>query len=101
MSLEDQFRYLVGAYYGVMEMDEYDLKVYILKDIENYIKDFLDVSPIENFDYKKEASLIEENTPLKTKLQDALLVLNKIKGQIELSLSIKKKNKERKEKNKI
>ena len=31
MSLEDQFRYLVGAYYGVMEMDEYDLKVYILK----------------------------------------------------------------------
>ena len=30
MSLEDQFRYLVGAYYGVMEMDEYDLKVYIL-----------------------------------------------------------------------
>lgn len=101
MSLEDQFRYLVGAYYGVMEMDEYDLKVYILKDIENYIKDFLDVSPIENFDYKKEASLIEENTPLKTKLQDALLVLNKINGPIELSLLIKKRIKEIKEKNNI
>ena len=98
MSLEDQFRYLVGAYYGVIEMDEYDLKVYVLKDIENYIKDFLDVSPIDNFDYKKEASLIEENISLKTKLQDALLVLNKINGPIELTLLIKKRIKELKEK---
>lgn len=101
MSLEDQFRYLVGAYYGVIEMDEYDLKVYVLKDIENYIKDFLDVSPIENFDYKKEASLIEENTSLKTKLQDALLVLNKINGPIELTLLIKKRIKEIKEKENV
>lgn len=101
MSLEDQFKYLVGAYYGVIEMDEYDLKVYVLKDIENYIKDFLEVSPIENFDYKKEASKIEENTPLKTKLQDALLVLNKINGPIELTLLIKKRIKEIKEKNNI
>ena len=101
MSLEDQFKYLVGAYYGVIEMDEYDLKVYVLKDIENYIKDFLEVSPIENFDYKKEASKIEENTPLKTKLQDALLVLNKINGPIELTLLIKKIIKEIKEKNNI
>ena len=101
MSLEDQFKYLVGAYYGVIEMDEYDLKVYVLKDIENYIKDFLEVSPIENFDYKKEASKIEENTPLKTKLQDALLVLNKINGPIELTLLIKKRIKEIKEMNNI
>lgn len=101
MSLEDQYRYLVGAYYGVMEMDEYDLKVYVLKDIENYIKDFLSVYSIENFDYKKEAQKIEEETSLKTKLQDALLVLNKINGPIELSLMIKKRIKEIKEKNNL
>ena len=33
MTLEDEYRYLVGAYYGIIEMDEYDLKVYILQDI--------------------------------------------------------------------
>ena len=98
MSLEDQYRYLVGAYYGVIEMDEYDLKVYVLKDIENYIKDFIDVYPIDNFDYRKEAQKIEDEVSLKTKLQDALLVLNKINGPIELSLLIKKRLKEIKEK---
>lgn len=98
MSLEDQYRYLIGAYYGVIEMDEYDLKVYVLKDIENYIKDFIDVYPIDNFDYRKEAQKIEDEVSLKTKLQDALLVLNKINGPIELSLLIKKRLKEIKDK---
>ena len=27
MTLQDEFKYLVGGYYGVAEMDEYDLKV--------------------------------------------------------------------------
>ena len=35
--LINQFRYLVGGYYGVSLMDEYDLKEFMLKDIENYI----------------------------------------------------------------
>lgn len=30
MDLKDQFKYLVGGYYGIMYMDNYDLKVYIL-----------------------------------------------------------------------
>ena len=98
MSLEDQYRYLVGAYYGVIEMDEYDLKVYVLKDIENYIKDFVEVYPIDNFNYRNEAQKIEDEVSLKTKLQDALLVLNKINGPIELTLMIKKRLKEIKDK---
>lgn len=94
MTLEDQFRNFVSAYYGIIEMDEYDLKVYILKDIENYIRDFIDVNPINNFDYKKEAQEVEKTRPLKTKLQDALLILIKINGPLELSLLIKRKLKE-------
>jgi len=94
MSLEDQYKYLVGAYYGVMEMDEYDLKVYILKDIENYIKDFLAVSPIPNFNYREYAEMIDQKMPLKTKLQDALLVLNKIDGPLDLILMIKRRIKD-------
>lgn len=91
MELENQFRYLVGGYYGVNLMDEYPLKEYILNDIENYIKNFIKTNPIDNFNYKEEASIIKENTSDKTKLQDALLVLNRIDGPMDLVFLIKKK----------
>ena len=94
MELVDQYNYLVGAYYGVIEMDEYPLKVYILKNIENYIKDFVIANPIKDFNYRDKAREIEEKMPLKTKLQDALLVLNKIDGPLELILMIKKRIKD-------
>ena len=88
MTLEENFKLLVSGYYGVYEMDEYSSKVYILKEIENYIKEFITEFPLNNYDYKKVAQELE-NQPLKTKLQDSLLVLNKIKGPLELSLLIR------------
>lgn len=86
MTLEDNFKLLVSGYYGVSEMDEYPLKVYILKDIEEYIKDFVKQYPLSS--YKQLAEEIE-NTPLKTKLQDSLLALNRIKAPLELTLLIR------------
>lgn len=94
MELENQFRYLVGGYYGVALMDEYPLKEYVLKDIENYIKDFIQINPISNFDYQMEALKIKEEVTDKTKLQDSLLVLNRMNGPMDLVLLIKKKLKE-------
>ncbi len=91
MELENQFRYLVGGYYGVSLMDEYDLKEYVMQDIANYIKDFVQVNPIPNFNYKKEAQAVKDNVSEKTKLQDALLVLNKINGSMDLVFLIKKR----------
>ena len=44
--LVNQFKYLVGGYYGVSLMDEYSVKEYVLQDIENYIRDFIEVNPI-------------------------------------------------------
>ena len=97
----DEFKCLVGAYLGVQNMDEYDLKVYILKDIENYIKDFLDTNDIRNINYSEEKRKIDEELTLKTKLQDALIVLPKIKAPMELifmiQLRIKKINEEEQE----
>ena len=55
MDLKDQFKYLVGGYYGITYMDDYPLKEYVLKDIENYIENFIEINPIENFNYKEEA----------------------------------------------
>lgn len=91
MNLKDQFRYLVRGYYGVKLMDEYGLKEYILRDIENYIKDFIEINPIDEFDYLAEAEFIQDKVPNKNKLQDALLVLNKVKAPMDLVLLVKQR----------
>ncbi|MBQ8132498.1 MAG: hypothetical protein IJ193_08410 [Bacilli bacterium] len=89
MELENQFRYLVGGYYGVRLMDEYPLKEYILKDIENYIRDVIEVNPIEDFNYREEANNVRDTVSDKVKLQDALLVLNLMNGPMDLVFMIK------------
>lgn len=88
MTLEDTFRLLVSGYYGIYEMDEYSSKSYVLNDLENYIKDFIKQFPLNNYDYRKVAQELE-NQSLKTKLQDSLLVLNRIKAPLELTLLIR------------
>ena len=89
MSLVDEYRLLIGGYYGIYEMDEYPLKIYILNDIEAYIKDFISQYPLNDFDYKKEAEIISETLSLRRKLQDSLIVLNKVKGPLELILLVR------------
>ena len=97
MDLKDTYKYLVGAYYGISEMDNYSLKEYVMQDIKEYIEDFIKQNPIENYDYKKEAELINDELSLKTKLQDSLLVLPKVNAPIELTLLVKQKLKELRE----
>lgn len=93
MTLEDQVRILIGGYFGILEMDEYDLKVYILKEVEMHIRKFLEVNEISNFPDKEEIERIKE-IPLKRKLQDSLLVLKNINGPLELNLLIQKRLKQ-------
>lgn len=90
MKLEDTFRMLCSAYYGVREMDEYLLKEFVLKQISDYIKDFVFDNPISDFDYEEEAKIVEDTWELKTKLQDSLIVLLKVDNtNTELSMMIK------------
>lgn len=88
MTLEEHFKLLVSGYYGIVEMDEYSSKVYILHKLEDYIKDFIEEYPLPNYNYRATALEIEK-IPLKTKLQDSLLVLNKIQGPLDLTLLIR------------
>jgi len=90
-SLKDTYRYLVGGYYGVSEMDEYPLKEFVLKDIEDYIEDFKSNYYIDDFDYEEEKRIVGEERPLITKLQDSLLVLPKVNASMELILLVKEK----------
>ena len=90
MIIEDVYRYMISGYFGVMEMDTYNLKEYVLKDIENYIRDFVKQNPSSNFDFVSEVEKIKDTVPVKTKLQDALLVLNKMdNAPMDLILDIK------------
>lgn len=91
MSLEDQFKLLVGGYYGVSLIDEYGLKEYVLEDIKSYIKDFIEINPIDDFNYKEEGIKLRKSLSTKTMLQDALIVVNKINGPIDLVFLIKDK----------
>ena len=100
MELENQYKLLVLGYYGMMYLDDYDLKVYILKDIEEYIKAFIKNNPIKAFDYKEMALKYESESSKKTKLQDTLIVLHKIKAPMEVILLVKKHLKEEEEKEK-
>ena len=93
-TLKDTFRYLVGGYYGVLELDSYELKEYVLKDIENYIIAFIEKNKIIDFNYQEEAEKVKEQLDFKTKLQDSLLVLYKIDAPMDLIWMIKQKLKE-------
>ncbi len=93
MKYDDRFKYLVGGYFGIKSMDEYQSKLYILKDVENYIRDYCSKSD-EDLDYKSISEEIFKSTSLKEKLQDSLILLNDIKGPIELVIMIKQKIKE-------
>ena len=93
-TLKDTFRYLVGGYYGVLELDSYELKEYVLKDIENYIIAFIEKNKIADFNYQEEAEKVKEQLDFKTKLQDSLLVLYKIDAPMDLIWMIKQKLKE-------
>lgn len=94
MTLENLYRTYVGAYYGVQGLDEYELKCYLLKDIEDFIKNFIELNPIPNFDYKKEAEIIFNTISFKRKLQDCLIVLPQVNASMEVILLVKKKLKE-------
>ncbi len=72
------FKSLVSGYYGIRSLDEYDLKTSLLQDAENYIRNFVERHPIENYDYRKEAKKIDDWGSLKMKLQDSLFLLRRI-----------------------
>lgn len=87
MDLLDVYKYLIGGYYGVSLIDEYELKVYVLKDIEKYISDWLesnDLGSVNLEEINDEVNKLDEVE----KLQDAMLVLHQIDGPLDLILII-------------
>ncbi len=84
----NRYKTIIGAYYGVMLMDEYPLKAYVLKNIENLAVNYLKDKNIKADDIK---SFIRDKVSKKVKLQDALYILNELDEDKELLHLIKKK----------
>ena len=92
MTLEDTYRMLYSGYLGISEMDEYTSKEYILKEVSDYINEYINSYHLSlNFQQIKDEL---DRQDLIRKLQDAIIVLNMIKGPLELTLLIRKKLKE-------
>lgn len=92
IEIEDAYRYMISGYFGVMEMDSYPLKEFVLQDIKQYIIEFMKQNPSSHFELDKEIERIKDTNSLKTKLQDALLVLNQMeKPPIDLIIQIKRR----------
>ena len=90
ITLEEKLNLLVEAYYGLFEMDEYDLKEFELKKLKDEIDNFIKEYNINNFDFE----YVKDNISLKTKLQSLLIVLNKNNGPLELILMVKRRLKD-------
>ena len=92
MTLEDTYRMLFSGYLGISEMDEYTSKEYILKEVSDYINEYINNYQL-NLDFQAINDELE-NQDLVRKLQDAIIVLNMIKGPLELTLLIRQRLKE-------
>ena len=94
MTLEDQYKLFIESYYGITLLNEYDLKEYALKKIEELIKNF--ENNYSDVPYEKIKEYVRDNVSDKTKLQSSLIVLNSINYDMELILLIKDKLKQMK-----
>lgn len=94
----NRYRTLVGAYYGILNIDEYELKAYVLKDIKILINDYETLNYSDIVDFKREEEYVKNKVSIKVKWQDALMILNEINADKELMhiirMKIKKYEKE-------
>lgn len=84
----NRYKTIIGAYYGVMLMDEYPLKAYVLKNIENLAEVYLKDKKLASDEIK---TFVRDKVTRKVKLQDALYILNELDEDKELLHLIKRK----------
>ncbi len=84
----NHYKTIIGAYYGVMLMDEYPLKAYVLKNIENLAEVYLKDKKLASDEIK---TFVRDKVTRKIKLQDALYILNELDEDKELLHLIKRK----------
>ena len=84
----DEIKYMISGYLGVETMDQYVKKVYLLKDMRDYIFEVVESNEIQGFDFEKLKDELRD-TPRVEKLQDSLIILNAMNAPMDIILMIK------------
>jgi hypothetical protein len=82
---------MVSGYLGIKSLDEYERKVYILRDARKFIDSYVEDSDFEDFVFDKYCDFIDKEYTYLEHLQDALLLINAMNGPVDLILLIKPK----------
>ena len=88
---DDDIKYMVSGYLGIKSLDDYERKVYILRDARKFIDAYVEDSDFENFEFDKYCDYIDKEYTYLEHLQDALLLINSMNGPVDLILLIKPK----------
>ncbi len=91
MNTYNELKMYYGAYLGVMSMDSYKTKEYVLDTIQKEIDKFIEKN---NMYYHDEVLEEAKKQSLITDLQDSLIVLKRINASLELVIMIKEKVRE-------
>ena len=84
----DEIKYMISGYLGVETIDQYVKKVYLLKDMRDYIFEVVESNEIQGFDFEKLKDELRD-TPRVEKLQDSLIILNAMNAPMDIILMIK------------
>ena len=88
---DDDIKYMVSGYLGIKSLDEYERKIYILRDARKYINAYVEDSNFDNFNFDEYCEYIDKEYSYLEHLQDALLLINVMNGPVDLILLIKPK----------
>ena len=94
MNTYNELKMLYGAYLGISYMDNYKTKEYVLKEIDDEIKKYIDRF---NMYYYEEVLAEAKKQSIITDLQDSLIIVKRLDAPLELTLLIKEKIRELKE----
>lgn len=89
---DEKINIIIGGYLGIDMCDEYNLKLYVLKEIYEYLNDLIkENNMIVDINEKFEEL---KKTSDRNKITSAIIVCNKLKLPIDLSIILKRKLKE-------
>ena len=91
INYDDDIKYMCSGYIGIKSLDEYERKVYILRDAKKHIMNYVEDSKFEDFNFDEFCNQMDKEYSYLEHLQDALLLINNMNGPVDLILLIKPK----------
>ena len=86
IKFDDDIKYMCSGYVGIKSLDDYERKVYILRDARKFIDAYVEDSDFKDFNFDDFCFQMEKEYSHLEHLQDALLLINAMNGPVDLIL---------------